>query len=231
MSKKAKIILSIFSVILILIVGLLIKHRNNVSAILHFFRHDEKTIKEMLVENEKEIEKTLEEYPELEVSLIDKETLQKIQEGTLSEEEVVEILKKEYPKPSDESQVKPPTHETKKSVEEANEEIAQLIARVYVLQADFLGKLAGVEAKARAEFYALSPAERTNERKVAIGKSYLGEIDRLESLCDGEISAIVVKVRKLLSESGQKTTLADTIQSTYKREKSLKKAYYMNRYL
>lgn len=237
MSKKAKIVLSIFVLFFVLIAGLLIWQRNNVDAILKFIWHDETSLEEMLIENEKQIDTTLEEYPELEITPLDDETKQKLQEGTLSEEEVAEILtqtsKPKENKPQRQTQPKPEKNTTKpkKDVAEANEEIAQLVARVYVLQADFLGKLANIEARARAELHALPKAEQTKERKVAIGKSYVGEMSKLESQCDGEISAIVSKVRKLLSESGQKTTLADTIQSTYEREKSLKKAYYMNRYL
>ncbi len=238
MSKKAKIIIGIFVLFLVLIVSLFIWQRNNIDAILKFIQHDEATLEEMLIENEKEIDATLEEYPELEITPLDDETKQKLQEGTLSEEEVAEILT-QTSKPSDgkqQTQKKPSTtkkeeSKPKKDVAAANEEIAQLVARVYVIQADFLGRLANVEAKARAQLHALPKEEQTKERKVAIGKSYIGEMSKLESQCDGEISAIVSKVRKLLSESGQKTTLADTIQSTYEREKSLKKAYYMNRYL
>ncbi|MBE6915960.1 MAG: hypothetical protein E7471_04930 [Ruminococcaceae bacterium] len=237
MSKKAKIILSIFVLFLILIAGLLIWQRNNVDAILKFIQHDETSLEEMLIENEKKIDETLEEYPELDITPLDDETKQKLQEGSLSEEEVAKILTQaSKPSQNKPQSQKNPTTDTKdskpkKDVAAANEEIAQLVARVYVIQADFLGRLANIEAKARAELHALPKAEQTKERKVAIGKSYVGEMSKLESQCDGEISAIVSKVRKLLSESGQKTTLADTIQSTYEREKSLKKAYYMNRYL
>ncbi len=235
MSKKAKITIGVFVLFLVLIAGLFIWQRNNIDAILKFIQHDEATLEEMLIENEKEIDATLEEYPELEITPLDDETKQKLQEGTLSEAEVAEILT-QASKPSIDKQQKPSTakkeeSKPKKDVAAANEEIAQLVARVYVIQADFLGRLANIEAKARAQLHALPKEEQTKERKVAIGKSYVGEMTKLESQCDGEISAIVSKVRKLLNESGQKTTLADTIQSTYEREKSLKKAYYMNRYL
>ena len=134
------------------------------------------------------------------------------------------------PKPS-----KPESTETEtekpKSVSEANEEISRLVARVYVIQMDFIAKLGGIEAKARAEIAKLPEKQQTYDRKIAIGKSYVGEMSALEAQCDGEISAIVSRVRKLLTDSGQPTALADTIKSSYEREKSLKKAYYVNRYL
>lgn len=236
MGRKTKIILSIVTVLLVLLVGLFLWQKNNIAAIFQFLQHDETSLEEMIVENEHEIEKALEEYPELEITPLDEETKQKLQEGTLSEEEVVTILTQQIQKQPSPS--KPSTSEspktpaaTKKSVKEANEEIAQLVARVYVIRADFLGRLSNIEAKARKELHSLPKEQQTKERKIAIGKSYIGEISALESLCDGEISAIISKVRKLLSDSGQKTTLADTIQTSYDREKSLKKAYYMNRYL
>ena len=237
MSKKAKIILGIFVLFIALIAGLLVWQRNNVDAIVQFIQHDETSLEEMLIENEKQIDATLEEYPELQITPLDEETKQKLQEGSLSEAEVAEILTQTVKPDGDKPQIQPKPatdkkdSKPKKDVAQANEEIAQLVARVYVIQADFLGKLANIEAKARAELHSLPKAEQTKERKVAIGKSHVGEMSKLESQCDGEISAIVSKVRKLLNESGQKTTLADTIQNTYEREKSLKKAYYMNRYL
>jgi len=255
MSKKKRILMIVFLLLVVAIAGVLFWQWDNVDAIIQSVRYDEGTIEEMMSENESQIQETLDLYPELQVRPLDEETKEKFNSGELTEEEVIEILtrpsmdktpidsenqsaekntsdslssepSKDEPSKSEASKTEPT-----KSVSEANEEIAKLVARVYVIQMDFVGRLSGIEAKARAEIAKLPEKQQTYDRKIAIGKSYVGEMSALEAQCDGEISAIVSKVRKLLTESGQSTVLADTIKNSYEREKSLKKAYYMNRYL
>lgn len=47
-----------------------------------------------------------------------------------------------------------------------------------------------------------------------------GQLKSLESECDKEVNSIVSQMRKILTENGQPTTLADQAMSTYKSEKS-----------
>jgi len=246
MSKKKRILLIVLSVLVIAIVAVVVWQWNNINALIQSVRYNQEDIESMMAENEQVIQETLELYPELQIQPLDDETKEKLNAGELTQEEVIEILTGSSAgktpdgkgKPttgkapdSNGAQTQKPSSQNPTSVQAANEEIARLVARVYVLQADFLAKLGGIEAKARAEIAKLPKEQQTYDRKIAIGRSYVGEMTALEAQCDGEISAIVARVRKLLVESGQPTTLADTIQSTYEREKSLKKAYYVNRYL
>ena len=46
--------------------------------------------------------------------------------------------------------------------------------------------------------------------------------------CDGEVAAVVSRLRELLKATGQDDTLARQVEETYREEKSLKKAYYLN---
>ncbi len=243
MSKKKRILLIVLLVLVVAVACLVLWQWNNITALIHSIRYEQEDLEAEMVENEQQIQETLDLYPELQVQPLDDETKEKLVSGELTEEEVIEILTRPTvgtvpnggkDQPSNQNQGKPENPQgtkPKTSVEAANEEIARLVARVYVLQAEFVAKLGAIEGKARAEIAKLPKEEQTYDRKIAIGKSYVGEMTALEAQCDGEISAIVAKVRKLLSDSGQPTTLADTIKSTYEREKSLKKAYYVNRYL
>lgn len=245
MNRKKRILLVVLLVLVLFIAGMVFWQWNNINALIQSIRYSEEDIESMMTENEQQIQETLDLYPELEIQPLDEETKEKLSSGELTEEEVIEILTRpngqigqggtgKTPSGQKQDDSKKPQDSNDKptvSADAANEEIARLVARVYVLQADFVGKLGAIESKARAEIAKLPKEQQTYDRKIAIGKSYVGEMSALEAQCDGEISAIVARVRKLLTDSGQPTTLADTIQSSYEREKSLKKAYYMNRYL
>ena len=58
----------------------------------------------------------------------------------------------------------------------------------------------------------------------------LDELIAMEKECDGQVAAVVSRLRELLKATGQDDTLARQVEKTYKEEKSLKKAYYLNEF-
>ena len=112
----------------------------------------------------------------------------------------------------------------------ADEQIAALVTKMYVLKAEYEGAVAGIVESMKAQFSALPASERTTSSKSSIAASYMGQINSMEAQCDAQVNAIVSELRQVLSSNGRDTALADSILSTYASEKEATKAYYMSQY-
>lgn len=99
-------------------------------------------------------------------------------------------------------------------------EIRSLINQLYGVQAKAQSGLNSAISSAKAEYKALPAEKQTQTKKIAICMGKAGQLKSLESECDKEVNSIVSQMRKILTENGQPTTLADQAMSTYKSEKS-----------
>lgn len=99
-------------------------------------------------------------------------------------------------------------------------EIRSLINQLYGVQAKAQSGLNSAISSAKAEYKALPAEKQTQAKKIAICMGKAGQLKSLESQCDKEVNSIVSQMRKILTENGQPTTLADQALSTYKSEKS-----------
>ena len=99
-------------------------------------------------------------------------------------------------------------------------EIRALINQLYGVQAKAQSGLNSAISSAKAEYKALPAEKQTQAKKIAICMGKAGQLKSLESKCDKEVNRIVSQMRKILTENGQPTTLADQAMSTYKSEKS-----------
>ena len=98
---------------------------------------------------------------------------------------------------------------------------------MYVLRATYVGKLEAVVQSAIDEYTA---GEHTSENRTRVVRGKLDELIAMEKECDGEVAAVVSRLRELLKATGQDDSLARQVEETYKEEKSLKKAYYLNEF-
>lgn len=99
-------------------------------------------------------------------------------------------------------------------------EIRSLINQLYGVQAKAQSGLNSAISSAKAEYKALPAENQTQAKKIAICMGKAGQLRSLESQCDKEVNSIVSQMRKILTENGQPTILADQAMSTYKSEKS-----------
>lgn len=113
-----------------------------------------------------------------------------------------------------------------------NEEIAQLIGRMYVLKAKFTSDLADVEKWVNDQYwiYTLEYGEGNvpSSIKTKIGKRAYEKATALEVECDTEVNNILSRITTLLTETGQSTKVVDEIKAAYENEKMLAKSYYMD---
>ena len=110
---------------------------------------------------------------------------------------------------------------------DAEAELRQLVATMYVLQATYEGKLEAIVQEAIDEYTA---GEHTSENRTRIVYSKYDALTKLEQECDQKVADVVSRMRELLKATGQSESLADEVQRTYEEEKSLKKAYYIREF-
>lgn len=110
-----------------------------------------------------------------------------------------------------------------------SQRISECVAQMYVLKSNFVSRLEGLYSQAIADYNAMTPEQRKSNGKQTIVDRYYSSAASMEAECDGKVSAILSELTTLLKEQGSTTELVDKIKTAYYEEKSLKKAYYINK--
>ena len=115
-------------------------------------------------------------------------------------------------------------------MQKAKDRIAELVAKVYVLEASYTSQLGQMESSAISEYKNLPKEERTKAKQLSIAMGYLNQISAMESSCDSQMEEIVSELRELLKTTGGDETIPDDIMAAYKNEKEVQKAQYISKY-
>ena len=70
-------------------------------------------------------------------------------------------------------------------------------------------------------------AKQTTSAKYDIGMKYLSEALKKEKECDAKMQDVETRIRDLLTQLGESTSLADEIHAAYTEKKATLKAYYL----
>ena len=255
MKKAGKIALAVVGVVLVAGAVTVAVQWNNIKALSYMMTMDTGTLSQRAEENRKTLDKAMEDY-QIPTYTFSEEEMAQLASGELSEEEAASRLlgqsgsgeteTAEEPEPS-QSQApsespstsqapsasqsaapsQSPAQSGDNSTQEAEAELRQLVATMYVLQATYEGKLEAIVQEAIDEYTA---GEHTSENRTKIVYSKYDALTKLEKECDQKVADIVARMRELLKATGQSESLADEVQKTYEEEKSLKKAYYIREF-
>lgn len=246
MKKAGKIALAVVGVVLVAGAITVAVQWNNIKALNYMMTMDTGTLSQRAEENRETLEKAMEDY-QIPAYTFSEEEMAQLASGELSEEEAASRLlgqsgsgetgTTEGPEASQSqepsqapsaSQSAAPSQSASQSgdnaTQEAEAELRQLVATMYVLQATYEGKLEAIVQEAIDEYTA---GEHTSENRTKIVYSKYDALTKLEKECDQKVADIVARMRELLKATGQSESLADEVQKTYEEEKSLKKAYYI----
>ena len=256
MKKAGKIALAVAGVVLVAGAVTVAVQWNNIKAVAHIMTMDTGTLSQRAEENRKTLDKAMEDY-QIPSYTFSEEEMSQLASGELSEEEAAARILGENggtaePEPSQSgapsqepspSQSTPPSQSPsasqsaqpaqsadqggETSAQDAEAELRQLVATMYVLQATYEGKLEAIVQEAIDEYTA---GEHTSENRTRIVYSKYDALTKLEQECDQKVADIVSRMRELLKATGQSESLADDVQRTYEEEKSLKKAYYIREF-
>lgn len=221
MSKKrkiAKIAAAVFLLIVVLIAGLGIWQKENISAALYGLQHDTEDIQHEMEAADKEMDDAVSDYaiPE-DAAAVSDDVAEGVVDGTMDINAVVDDMLKGGGKDLKTT-----------SSAEADAEVQRLITKLYVLRSSYTSRLDGLITAAKNEFYALPEAQRTDTARRRIVSAKISQGSAMEGACDAQVSSIVSQIRSQLRAAGKSTDLADQVMSTYEREKQLKKSYYMS---
>lgn len=122
----------------------------------------------------------------------------------------------------------PPKTQENVNKTDHSEEISQCIADMYVLKSEFVSRLDAIFSEASTYYKSASDSEKESTKSNLI-KIYYPKVSALESECDKKVDDVVSKLKKYLAEDGKDSSLVDKIYEAYENEKTLKKAYYMNK--
>ena len=245
MKKAGKIALAVAGVVLVAGAVTVAVQWNNIKAVAYMMTMDTGTLSQRAEENRKTLDKAKEEMGQLASGeLSEEEAAARIlgeNGGTTAEPEPSQSgAPSQEPSPS---QSTPPSQSPsasqsaqpaqsadqggETSAQDAEAELRQLVATMYVLQATYEGKLEAIVQEAIDEYTA---GEHTSENRTRIVYSKYDALTKLEQECDQKVADVVSRMRELLKATGQSESLADEVQRTYEEEKSLKKAYYIREF-
>ena len=122
------------------------------------------------------------------------------------------------------------SEDTDDAASEVDEQIAALVAKMYVYKSQYTGSISSIVSTMYYEFYALPKEQQVYSSKMAIYNNYAGQIASMEAQCDAQVYALVSELRALLKANGRDESLADSLLSAYNTEKENSKAYHISRY-
>lgn len=256
MKKGAKIALGVVGVLAVAGAAAAAWQWNNLNALRYGLTMDRDTLDQRLEENKAALNQAMDEYQISEYTFSNEEVAQ-LTDGSMTAQEAAQKLLEQSTIPSENTQEQaaqsaqpeqtpqpaqgdPATQgqtgqssqpaqdvQPEQTLSPEEQEIKELIAIMYVLRATYVGKLEAVVQSAIDEYVA---GEHTSENRTKVVYSKMDELIAMEKECDSKVAAVVSRLRELLKTTGQDDTLARQVEETYREEKSLKKAYYLNEF-
>ncbi len=218
MKRKKRSILIAAVVLLILLAALVVWQWSNLQAFYLYLTMDESTIAQQMEDTRQEHHETLKKEYTVTVKPPSLEQSNDLLDGKASAEEVKENLGilQQSPQPA------------KKTAEELTNEC---VAELYALKVDVMAKLGTMKQELLNRWNALSPQQRTQEKKLELGYEGLDACYDYEVEVNKQVRAILEKYRPLLKDIGADTGVLDTLWKYYCEEKASEKAFYLDKYL
>lgn len=251
MKKRTKILLIILALVIIVVGIVIYKNWNSISALIDSFRYTQEEVQGKLDENKEYLEEYLTGEGGLTVRDLTEDEATALNEGKLTEEEVVELLVGTVdPTPTPPVQTKAPEASASTptptptptpvspEVEAAKKKVAEVVAKLYIQKNKYLNKLDTIEAQVRADFIELAKEAEVhtgdegykNLKNEFLTKN-LSMVAGWEKECDSVVYGIIDEIRAALKDAGESGAVADKLEEAYLSEKKLKKTYFINRYM
>ncbi len=250
--RVKKVVLVILAVLLVIIIALCIRFRNilslvtwdNIVSAWNAWWYSTDDIEKQMQDNKAKMEKIAEEDPLIDIrgELTDEEALA-LKNGEITAEEAKRIVKgeitleeirksknkaEEAPEPTEPADEPPPPEEPVQEPAQStgNDKVSEIVAELYVIQAEFITKLEAIGDQAYADYKA---THYDRSKVMDIVDSYVATVGQLESECDEKVNSLIKELKAELTKVGRDHSLAKEIQNYYYTEKSLKKSYYLNK--
>lgn len=209
-----KVLLIVLALLFIGIAALGVWQRENIAALcvaLKYRSAEEIAVKEK--ENEQKTKELLTSLTDLPMRELSEEERAELESGKLSEEEAKNIVKGGETEDNGNSSA-----------------VDDIIARIYVLRAQYLSSLDALLGQAKAEVLKIPEEKRTTATLLNLGDVFIARGTALEGKCDAQMEALLTELSQQLKKENKSTKIISEIRSTYVSEKRLKKAALYSKY-
>lgn len=215
--SKGKRILCIFLILALVIGGVCFWQRNNLRALYLSVRMSQEELSSRMEEQKARTEAASREAG-VDIRGLTEEEQSALRDELISRDELIRDIAE-----SNKTQTEASTEEEAS----LRDQLTELFAELYVMQAEYTVWLENANQAAIDDFNALPEKERSEGKKFSIGMEYLQKAKEKEAECDAKMDEMERKIRDILTQLGESTAVVDEIHATYLEEKATKKAYYL----
>lgn len=215
--SKRKRILCIFLILALVIGGVCFWQRNNLRALYLSVRMSQEELSSRMEEQKARTEAASREAG-VDIRGLTEEEQSALRDELISRDELIRDIAE-----SNKTQTEASTEEEAS----LRDQLTELFAELYVMQAEYTVWLENANQAAIDDFNALPEKERSEGKKFSIGMEYLQKAKEKEAECDAKMDEMERKIRDILTQLGESTAVVDEIHATYLEEKATKKAYYL----
>lgn len=215
--SKRKRILCIFLILALVIGGVCFWQRNNLRALYLSVRMSQEELSSRMEEQKARTEAASREAG-VDIRGLTEEEQSALRDELISRDELIRDIAE-----SNKTQTEASTEEEVS----LRDQLTELFAELYVMQAEYTVWLENANQAAIDDFNALPEKERSEGKKFSIGMEYLQKAKEKEAECDAKMDEMERKIRDILTQLGESTAVVDEIHATYLEEKATKKAYYL----
>lgn len=215
--SKGKRILCIFLILALVIGGVCFWQRNNLRALYLSVRMSQEELSSRMEEQKARTEAASREAG-VDIRGLTEEEQSALRDELISRDELIRDIAE-----SNKTQTEASTEEEAS----LRDQLTELFAELYVMQAEYTVWLENANQAAIDDFNALPEEERSEGKKFSIGMEYLQKAKEKEAECDAKMDEMERKIRDILTQLGESTAVVDEIHATYLEEKATKKAYYL----
>ena len=208
MKKVLKTVLILFLSIAVILGALALWQWENVKVIFMTINHSQEEIDALVLENEQKTAQLLKKFTDTELQNLTDEEIEKLSKGEMTEEEALKIINKN----------------------KSADKIDDIISRVYVLRAEYIGALSALESEALGAKKSIPKEQKTISKKLELIDYYTGRAAELEKQCDAKMEALISELEAELQKSGRDMSLISEVRSAYQGEKSAKKSQLLAKY-
>ena len=223
MKKTIKIVLI---TVLIAIVCFVVFNWNNIIILKDAFtnKYTEEDIKKFEKESYGILKDAAEKTLETEINELSDDVKTALEKGEITEEDAKKIIlgEKEFVNGKVVNKDTLPEGYVDKS--------AEIISKIYVLEATYKGKLDAIEHNMLVAYNQLPEKEKTTMNKYKLANNAIAQGNALKVECDAKMNQLLSELEANLKEGKKDTSIVKQIRSFYENEKNTVQAYYLSKY-
>ncbi|MBE7038228.1 MAG: hypothetical protein E7404_04910 [Ruminococcaceae bacterium] len=224
MKKTLKIVLIVFVILAVLVSVVAIWQWDNIKSVYIALNSTPEKIDNLIKQNETKTDEILEKITDVKMRPLTDDERKMLESGELSKEDAIKLINGER---NEEEQSEKISEADKKA---SKKRIDDIIARIYLLRAEYLNALSSLEAEAKATASSIPKKDRTTSKKLELIEKFTGRGVALEGQCDSKMERLLAELKSELERSGLDMTVISEIKSVYASEKQLKKSELFSKY-